>query len=49
VDNVASLYGEFSGGTAATPPIGEMFSMMRNCAALAATNHRRRSSSVTRA
>jgi hypothetical protein len=28
VVNVASLYGEFSGGTAATPPIGEMFSMM---------------------
>jgi hypothetical protein len=28
VVNVATLYGEFSGGTAATPPIGELFAMM---------------------
>lgn len=28
VVNVASLYSEFSGGTAAAPPVGEMFSMM---------------------
>ena len=28
VVNVASLYSEFSGGTVATPPIGEMFSLM---------------------
>jgi glyoxylase-like metal-dependent hydrolase (beta-lactamase superfamily II) len=28
VVNVASLYSEFSGGTVAPPPIGEMFSLM---------------------